>query len=291
MTLPPEITEFVEALPVDLNAAVVLGMLAFSLVASVFALVRNRPALTSSEGEEEADLGVLFDNPRSILPHLNELRDRVIQALLAIVAAAVLSSAMIRPILDVLTRPLGGIDRIGEELSIFGVTEQVQVWFRISITFGLILAAPYIIAQVWIFVAAGLKRKERRLFYTLFPFAVLLFGSGVAFAYFAMLPVAIPFLTDFLFEATPTLESYIDFVTTVLLFVGLSFELPMFVFLLAKAGVVNHKMLIKNWRIAIVLIAVVSALVTPTPDPINMGLMSLPLILLYGLSIILARFA
>ena len=125
----------------------------------------------------------------------------------------------------------------------------------------------------------------------LFPFAVILFVIGVAFAFFVMLPTAVPFLTNFLINAQPTLDDYMDFVTNVLLFVGLSFEIPMVIFILAKFRIVNAKMLIKNWRIAIVAIAILAAFVTPTPDPINMGIVAAPLLLLYILSVALAAIA
>jgi sec-independent protein translocase protein TatC len=145
---------------------------------------------------------------------------------------------------------------------------------------------------LWIFIAAGLKPAERRWFYLLFPFALILFLSGVSFAYFVMLPAAIPFLTGFMSIRTiPTLDDYIGFVSTVLLWVGVSFEMPMAIFLLAKAKIVSAKMLIRYWRYAIVVIMIASAVITPTPDPVNMLLVAAPLFVLYLLSIVLALFA
>nr|MBN1229858.1 twin-arginine translocase subunit TatC [Anaerolineae bacterium] len=184
--------------------------------------------------------------------------------------------------------PIGGAER----LIAIGVTEPFGVFFRVSIMLGIILASPYVTAQLWVFVAAGLKYKERRAFYLFVPFAVLLFLLGALFAYLAMLPAAVPFLVGFMgFDATPTLENYVKFVTNVILWVGISFEMPLVIFLLAKTGIVNARMLAKNWRIAIILIAILAAVVTPTPDPVNMGIVAAPLAALYLLSIVLALFA
>ena len=184
--------------------------------------------------------------------------------------------------------PIDGL----ENLQVIRVTEPVGVWFRVALTVGIILASPVVIAQIWVFIVTGLRAGERRAVYLLFPFALILFLTGVSFAYFVMLPVAVPFLTDFLgLNAKPTLEDYIGFVTNVLLWVGISFEMPLVMFALAKLGVVNSGMLLRNWRIAVVLVAILAAVITPTPDPVNMGIVALPLLILYGLSIILTRFA
>jgi sec-independent protein translocase protein TatC len=191
-------------------------------------------------------------------------------------------------VLVVLAGPIGGL----ENLSLIKVTEGVSVFVRVAIMLGIILASPYVLAQVWIFVGAGLKPNERRMLYLLFPFALLLFLSGVAFAYYVMLPVAVPFLTTFLnIQSKPILEDYVQFVTNAMLWVGISFEMPLILFGLAKLKIVNTGMLARNWRIAVVIVAIVAAVVTPTPDPVNMAIVAAPLLALYGLSIVLTLFA
>ncbi|HEC23991.1 MAG TPA: twin-arginine translocase subunit TatC, partial [Chloroflexi bacterium] len=255
--------------------------------AALVALIRNRH-LIANPPEDGGDLGVIFENPASILPHVIELRERLLKSLIAIIVSSILSAAITQQIIIVLAEPVGGL----EALQAIRVTEPFGIFFRVSITLGIILASPYVIAQLWIFIAAGLKPSERRVFYFLFPFAAFLFIAGVAFAYLAMLPVAVPFLINFMgINATPTLEDYLKFVTNVLLWVGISFEMPLVIFGLAKLKIVNAKMLAENWRIALVLIAVLAAVVTPTPDPINMGIVAAPLFVLYLLSIVLALFA
>jgi sec-independent protein translocase protein TatC len=274
-------------LPLPDEAALLISALLASFAVAWIILLRNRGNI-ATPGEEGGDLGMIFENPASIMPHVIELRNRLIAALTAVAIGMGASLLLADQVLGALAFPIGGI----ENLQVIRVTEPVGVWFRVALTVGIILASPVVIAELWIFIAAGLKPSERRIFYVMFPFALLLFLSGVSFAYFVMLPVAVPFLTSFLgFNARPTLEDYVAFVTSVLLWVGISFEMPLIIFGLAKLKLVNARMLAENWRIALVLIAILSAVVTPTPDPINMGIVAAPLFVLYLLSIVLALFA
>ncbi len=279
--------EWLPRLPISFEASLILSVLVVSLAVALLALIRNRRLLMGTE-DGDADLGTIFESPASILPHVIELRVRLVNSLIAIGVGTIVATMLSESILDVIAEPVGGVD----QLQAIGVTEPFGVFFRIALTLGIILAAPFVISQIWIFIAAGLKPSERRAFYLFVPFAVILFLFGVSFAYAVMLPVAVPFLVTFMgVNATPTLDNYVKFVTTVLLWVGISFEMPLITFVLARLGIVNAGMLARNWRIAIVLIAILSALITPTPDPVNMGIMAAPLFGLYLLSIVLAVFA
>ncbi|OJX47118.1 MAG: hypothetical protein BGO78_16700 [Chloroflexi bacterium 44-23] len=157
---------------------------------------------------------------------------------------------------------------------------------------GVTMALPIIVFEILAFVMPGLKRTERFWIWLALPAATIFFVGGVAFAYYLMLPTAIPFLLNFMgINTSPRPSNYFGFVTNLLFWVGVSFELPLVIFVLAKLKLVSAKQLVKQWRIAIVLSAVLAALITPTPDPVNMGLMMIPLIGLYCLSIIFAIFA
>ncbi len=282
-----EILGALPRLPISPNAAVLLSALLVSLAAALIALIGSRRVL-STPAQEGGELGAIFENPSAIMPHIIELRQRVIRSLVGIVVGMGAALLLADQVLEALAYPIGGIDN----LQVIRVTEPVSVWFRVSLTVGAILASPYVLAQLWLFIVSGLKRAERRAFYLLFPFALLLFLTGVAFAYLVMLPVAVPFLTTFLsFQARPTLDDYVAFVTSVLLWVGISFEMPLIIFALARMKIVTARQLIQNWRLALVLIAALAAIVTPTPDPVNMGIVAAPLLLLYLLSVILALFA
>lgn len=223
-----------------------------------------------------------------LIEHINELRKRLLIALLAVVGGTLISFAIAEQLIRILAVPIGGLER----LQSIDVTENVGVFMRVSLLAGFIIALPVIVFEIVAFFGPGLEKSEKRWLYAAIPGATLLFLSGVAFAYFVMLPTAIPFLTKFLGVTTvPRLSNYIGFVNNLLFWIGLSFETPLLVFLLAKIGLVTAGALLRGWRYAIVIIAVIAAFATPTVDPFSIGLLMLPLFILYLLSIVLARIA
>jgi sec-independent protein translocase protein TatC len=144
------------------------------------------------------------------------------------------------------------------------------------------------------FIAPGLTRQEKRYLFFVLPGATLSFVAGVAFAYFVMLPTAIPFLKGFLSDIVQPnwfIDRYISFITSLLLWVGLSFETPLLMFFLAKLGIITPAVLSRYRKYAIIVIAVIAAVVTPTTDPLTMIIMMAPLILLYEIGILLAKLA
>jgi sec-independent protein translocase protein TatC len=149
-----------------------------------------------------------------------------------------------------------------------------------------------IVYQIIRFVLPGLTDRERRWLLLGVPFASLLFLSGAAFTWYVMLPAAVPFLINFLGITTQVRPlNYFDFTTSLMFWIGLSFEMPLVVMFLAMLKLVKAAQLIRYWRYAIVVMAVVAAVVTPTVDPINMSLVMLPLAGLYVISIVLASIA
>jgi len=228
------------------------------------------------------------DETKSLLEHIEELRRRLIKALLALAVGFVISALFTNQLLEWLARPVGGL----EKLEAIEVTENLGVFMQVALLGGVLLAMPVIVYQVWRFVTPGLYPHEKRYIYILAPAATLLFISGAAFAYFVMLPAAVPALLGFApIPTRPRPANYISFVTNLMFWVGISFEMPLFIFFLAKARLVGPRDLLRNWRVAVFLIALLAALVTPTGDPINMGLVMIPLVVLYVLSILLARVA
>jgi sec-independent protein translocase protein TatC len=228
------------------------------------------------------------NGPMTVLEHLVELRDRLIKAILALVITTLVSLLFTRRFLALLTVPMG--DNLPQAL---GPTETIVVYFKVALIGGFLLAMPVIVYQLISFIVPGLYPHERRYLLIVVPAASLLFASGVAFAYYVMLPAAIPFLLNFMGDIIRqqwSIEKYISLVTGLLFWVGVIFETPLVVAFLAYLGVVSPGMLWKNFRYAIVVIAIIAAVATPTPDPINMSLLMLPLVLLYLLSIVLALF-
>ncbi|MGA9396816.1 MAG: twin-arginine translocase subunit TatC [Anaerolineaceae bacterium] len=224
----------------------------------------------------------------TIWDHLEELRKRLLVAVLALLTATGVSFFFAPRLIDILAVPVGGM----ENLHVIRVTENISVTMKISLLGGVILAMPVIVYELLIFVLPGLHKNERKWIYFAVPAASLLFLGGVLFAYWIMLPVAIPFLVSFLkTQSDIILSDYIDFVTNVLFYIGLSFEMPMIIFILAKLKLVTAKALLKQWRIAIIVIAAIAAVATPTTDPVNMAILMVPLFFLYWLSVLLAALA
>lgn len=220
--------------------------------------------------------------------HLDELRRRLFVVLGALAATTLIGLLFADRFILLLTGPIGGL----KNLQSIEITENVSVYMKVALLSGAILAMPVIVYELLSFIAPGLTPKERRWVYAAVPFATILFLTGVAFSYFVMLPSAIPFLLEFLgVKTTPRLSNYIGFTTNLLFWVGVSFETPLLIFVLAKLKVVTAKGLAKQWRVAIVVIAIVAAVVTPTTDPVNMALLMIPLAGLYLLSLLLAFLA
>jgi sec-independent protein translocase protein TatC len=228
------------------------------------------------------------DSPTSIWVHLEELRNRLLVAVVAMVITTAASFAFAETYLKVLARPIGGL----EYLQAIEVTETIGVYMRVSLLGGFIMAFPVLLYEIIAFTLPGLNQNEKKWLFLGIPFATLLFLGGVAFAYFVMLPTTIPFLTGFIGVKTiPRVSNYINFVSSLLFWIGIGFETPLVIFTLVKLKIVSVATLAKQWRIAIVVIAALSAIITPTVDPVNMGLLMLPLFGLYVLSLILGLLA
>lgn len=229
-----------------------------------------------------------FEQPTILVDHLEALRRHLLRAVVFLVITTALSFTFARRILAFLTEPIGGI----EALRAIEVTESIGAFMRVSLLTGLAIAIPYILFELFLFINPALRANERKMVIVLLPVGSLLFIAGLAFAYFVMLPAALPFLLNFMgIQAELRPSSYIQFVTGVMFWIGAAFEFPLIIYLLAVVGLVNPGMLWRGWRIAIVAIAVLSAAITPTIDPVNMGLVMAPMTVLYFLSIGLAAIA
>jgi sec-independent protein translocase protein TatC len=230
------------------------------------------------------------ENEMSIWDHIAELRNRLLWGMGALVVTTGLSIFYLTPIIiDILAWPAGG----AQKFVAIDPTETVGVYMRVSLLAGFIIALPFILYQVIAFIVPGLYPKEKRALFTAIPLATLLFFAGVSFTYYVMLPAALTFLRDFLTQVTPMwrLANYINFITNLMFWIGLAFETPLVVFILAKFGLVTSGMLLKQWRFAVVIIALAAAIITPTVDPVNMSLLMAPLFVIYLLSALFAALA
>ncbi len=224
----------------------------------------------------------------SILSHLRELRTRLLKAGVALIATSLLTSVFAGDIIKFLIEPYGN------KLQTLGPTENVITYFRVALLSGAALAMPIIVYQLLAFVIPGLTRAERRWIYMSVPFTTVLFLTGILFAWYIMVPAAVDFLANFradLFKNEWTAREYVSFVVSMAFWIGVSFQTPLVIFVLAKVGLVTAGFLARNWRFAVVIVAAISAIITPTVDPFNMALLMLPLLALYALSIVLALMA
>lgn len=222
---------------------------------------------------------------QSILEHLDELRVRLTWAIAGLAIAVVFSFIFAEQLLNILIKPYG------EQLQTLSPTEGIETFFRVSLVAGVVLAMPWMLYQVWRFVEPALHQNEKRYVFIFVPSATFLFLVGVAFCWFILLPSAILFLSSFLptiFSPEWTSQEYIGFATTFLIWIGISFEVPLIVYFVARFGLVTPQTLREHWRIAVVAIAILAAVVTPSIDPITMMLTMVPLLILYLLSIFLA---
>ncbi|MDF1500481.1 MAG: twin-arginine translocase subunit TatC [Anaerolineales bacterium] len=229
-----------------------------------------------------------IEEPSLVFEHLEALRRHLLRAMLVLILAVALAAVFAQDILAWLSEPIGGL----EQLQAIEVTENIGAFMRVSLLTGFALSLPYIGLEIFAFMNPGLRRRERIMVLSFIPTGSILFVLGVLFTYYVMLPAALPFLLNFLGISTAIRPAnYIRFVTGLMFWIGLAFQFPLVIYAVAALGFIDARMLIRGWRYAILVIAVIAAAATPTIDPINMGLVMLPMIVLYFLSIGLAVLA
>lgn len=229
-----------------------------------------------------------IEGQMTIIEHLEELRARLIKCLIALAITTALSFTFTTQILRILIAP-AGIKPV-----FLRPTEMFVTYFKVALLAGVTLAMPVIVYQVVQFVWPGLRSSERASLRLVVPAATLSFILGVAFAHFILLPFALRYLVSFggnLVEAKWAISEYVAFVTTLLFWAGVIFETPLIIFFLARFHVITPRFLSQNRKFAVLIIAVIAAVITPTPDPFNMGLVMLPLLLMYEIGILLAKLA
>ena len=222
----------------------------------------------------------------SLLEHLEELRKRILWSLVALIVAFVPCWIYVQKIFDFLAAPVQKIQP-GLRLAFLGLTDPFILYFKVAALSALFIASPFVLYQIYGFVAPGLYRRERMMAVPFVFFTTLFFLSGGLFAYYVAFPFAAKFLLSMgeHFQAVITIEKYFGFLLTVILGLGLMFELPIFVLLLSLLGVVTPRFLMRYFRHAVVVIFIVAAIITPTPDVVNLCIMAVPALGLYLLGI------
>lgn len=226
----------------------------------------------------------------TLLGHLQEIRRRLVYCTIALIITVAVSFFLTNYIIEFLE------SYVPEDVDIIfiEVTEMFGVWFKVCLYSALVMALPFFILQLILFIRPALTRKERAYLYLLLPAILLCFVGGAAFAWYVFMPHALEFLLGFggeYADAQIRIGNLISFEVQIIFWMGIVFELPVVTFFLAKIGILNYRTLVKQWKWAFIGSFVLGAIITPTPDPINCTIVSVPIFLLYLLSIATAWIA
>lgn len=228
------------------------------------------------------------DRELSLIEHLDELRRRLVVAAVAVLITTAGAFFFAVPIIKFLLAPSG----IARCLAL-SPTENFTTFMRVSLFAGIALAMPVLLYEIFAYVDPALLPRERRFVLTSGPFVLGLFVGGMAFCYYVLLPNAIKFLINFgseVIENQLRCAEYLSFVTTFILGVGIVFEMPAIIVALVRIGVVQRSWLARQRRYVFLLVFVIGAIITPTPDPFNQTLVALPMYLLYEAGLLISRF-
>ncbi|MBI1909035.1 MAG: twin-arginine translocase subunit TatC [Deltaproteobacteria bacterium] len=229
-----------------------------------------------------------------ILEHLTQLRVCLIRSFMALLASLVVTLYFSKQIYSLLERPMLKALPSGSSFIVTGPVEAITSYLKVSLIAGIFLASPFVFYQIWKFVAPGLYNRERKGAIGFVLTASLLFIGGASFGYFVVFPAGFPFFVSIL-EGTgiqyfPRMESYLDFTVKLLLGFGLAFLFPLFLFVLAKIGLVTPQQLSKARRYVVVLVFLLAGLLTPGPDILSQCLLAIPLLALYEIALLVIRF-
>lgn len=266
----------------------------WAIISFPFRAYRDIRQFLTEEPEEHALMdvvsGVISDKNirQAMMDQIEDLRKHLLRSILGLALFVGISFIFTQNLIEYLAKPVGGL----ETLKAIEVTESVSVFMKVALLSGIVLALPYIAFEFWLFAAPGLRPRSRSFGLVAIPISTILFVAGMAFAYYGMMPTALEFLLDFMgIQAELRPQSYFNFVTGVMFWIGVAFEFPLVVYVLTSMGFIKPKVLAEQWRLAIILIAVLAAAITPTVDPVNMALVMAPMSLLYFISIGLSYIA
>lgn len=239
------------------------------------------PAITNEEGD---------GGKMSLFEHLADLRKRLVYSAIAIAIGFVIGFSVSKQVIDFIVQPMVQALRqahYSDKLIYTSPAGFVNLLITLGFYLGIVIALPVVLYQVWLFIAPGLYKHERKAVMSFIVSSVFLFLSGIAFGYFILLPYVLKFLISFQgpFQPLISINEYFDLILVVMLGLGLIFQLPILIFCLSWFGIVTPQWLWKNLRYAMLIITIVAAIVTPTPDATTMLIFMAPMVGLYFLGI------
>src|SRR6185503_19309005 len=227
----------------------------------------------------------------SFLDHLDELRRRIIYSLISVAVGFGIAFFWLNDIFFFIFKPMQAMLPPGQKLIAIEPGEQIFLMFKIGLMAGLIIASPLVFSQIWLFIAPGLYAREKKLAIPFILMGTTLFVGGAAFSHYKVFPVVWGFFSTSFFDFVtfmPRIEPAFSWYLRLMLGVGITFQLPTVVLFLAKMGLITPRFMIRNFKYAVMIIAIVAAVLSPDPGGLGMLMMGLPVIILYILSIGLA---
>ena len=224
----------------------------------------------------------------SLMEHLQELRSRLLHSVAALLIGFCIAYFFHERLFDIVQRPMSTLHY---DLNFTHPTDGLNLYLKTALYGGGMLAAPYILYQLWLFISPGLYANEKKYVWPFMTATVSLFAAGAYFGYRWVLPSALHVLIgDFghRFHPIITIDDYTGFFSAIIFGLGVSFELPILIFFLALFGIVEAKFLVRNMRYAVLIIFIVAAIICPLPDPLSMCLFAAPMLVLYALSVLVA---
>lgn len=226
----------------------------------------------------------------TFLEHLEELRKRIFHSVIALVIVVIPCWVFHKQLFDILARPVRKFLPEGTELAYTTLTAPFMLYIKVSFLAALFFAVPYIFFQIWLFIAPGLFRREKKNVFPFVIFTTLFFALGALFGYFIAFPFACSFFLKLGADFQPviTVDKYFSLASRVILGIALVFELPTLVFFLSRMGIITPRWMIKNFKYAVLAIFIIAAVITPSPDVINQCIIAFPMLALYGIGILIA---
>jgi sec-independent protein translocase protein TatC len=228
----------------------------------------------------------------TFLEHLEDLRKRLAFSIVAIILVTVAAWFFHEKIYEILSRPVTQYLPEGKGLVYTTLPAPFMVYIKVSFLTAIFAASPFIFLQLWYFVAPGLYRKEKKYVVPFVLFTSVFFTLGALFGYFIAFPFACRFFINMgkEFEPVITVDQFFSLALRILLGIALVFELPTLVFFLSRMGLITSRWMVKNFKYAFLVVFIIAAIITPSPDVFNQSLIAIPMLVLYGLGILIAFF-
>ncbi len=226
----------------------------------------------------------------TFLEHLDDLRKRLFYSFLAVVIAVIPAWFFHKQLYDILAVPVTKYLPEGKTLAFTSLTAPFMLYIKVSFLAAILFSSPFVFIQLWYFISPGLYKKERKSVFPFVFFSSVFFITGAVFAYFVVFPFAVRFFLSIGegFDPVITVDQYFTLALRVILGIALVFELPTLVYFLSRFGIITSKLMTKYFKYAVLVVFIIAAVITPTPDPITQSIVALPMLALYGLSILIA---